>query len=168
MGRDEILSLYLSHRGALVSYASAIVGDRGQAEDVVQEAYLRFSTATRGRALEEPVGYLYRIVRNLALDGRRRLAREARVVVARDDAALRDVPEDRASPESEALSRAELETLRTAMAELPERVRTALEMHRFGGRRLREIADVLGVSVTVAHGLVAEGIAYCRRRVYPS
>jgi RNA polymerase sigma-70 factor (ECF subfamily) len=41
----------------------------------------------------------------------------------------------------------------------------ALEMHRFGGCRLKEIADRLGVSVTTAHTLVAEGIAHCRRRL---
>ena len=29
-------------------------------------------------------------------------------------------------------------------------------MHRFGGLRLREIADRLGISVTLAHALVAE------------
>ena len=39
------LSLYLVHRGALLNYANGIIGDRAQAEDVVQEAYLRFADA---------------------------------------------------------------------------------------------------------------------------
>ena len=45
------------------------------------------------------------------------------------------------------------------MAELPERTRVALEMHRFGGFKLREIAAHLGISVTVTHELIA---AACR------
>ncbi len=69
--RSGILGVFLAHRGELVSYAAAIVGDRTRAEDVVQEAYLRFDAAALGRPLDEPLGYLYRIVRNIALDGRR-------------------------------------------------------------------------------------------------
>jgi len=160
-----ILALYLAHRGALVNYASTIVGDRARAEDVVQEAWLRFGAAAENRPLEEPVGFLYRIVRNLAVDGRRRLTREGRTVEADHDAV--DVPLDYPSPEAEAVAREELRLLRRAIAELPERTRVALEMRRFGGLKLREIAARLGVSVTVAHEIVAEGIAHCRRRVRP-
>src|SRR5919109_618018 len=78
LSRDETLAFFMAHRPNLVSYASGIVGSRAQAEDVVQEAWLRFDDASRLRLREEPLGYLYRIVRNLALDGRRRLAREDR------------------------------------------------------------------------------------------
>ncbi|MEX2451981.1 MAG: sigma-70 family RNA polymerase sigma factor, partial [Rhodospirillales bacterium] len=163
----NILSLYMAHRGELVTYASRIVGDRAHAEDVVQEAYLRFDAAAESSPVREPVAYLYRIVRNLALDVRRRLTRERRVVEHDAEADARQTRDDRPSPEAEASARAELRLLNDAMAELPERTRIALEMRRFGGCKLREIADHLGVSVTVAHQIVAEGIAYCRRRVRP-
>jgi RNA polymerase sigma-70 factor (ECF subfamily) len=158
----------MEHRGELVNYASAIVGDRARAEDVVQEAWLRFGPAMQGHALDEPVGFLYRVVRNLAIDVRRRLMREGKVVQSEAtavgaEAAAHDYP----SPEAEAVAREELLLLREALAELPERIRIALEMRRFGGFKLREIAAHLGVSVTVAHEIVASGIAYCRRRVRP-
>ena len=39
------LDTFLAHRGALVSYATRIVGERADAEDVVQDAYLRFEAA---------------------------------------------------------------------------------------------------------------------------
>lgn len=159
-----MLSLYLAHRPALVNYASGIVGDRAQAEDVVQEAWLRFGAATQARTLEEPLGYLYRIVRNLALDGRRRVGREAS---AGETAGLRKQADDRPSPETQVVAREELRALAEAMAELPERTRIALEMHRFSGYKLKEIAAHLGISVTVAHEIIAAGIAHCRRRVRP-
>ena len=53
---EATLALYMAHRRELVNYASGIVGDRARAEDVVQEAYLRFSEATARRLLEEPLG----------------------------------------------------------------------------------------------------------------
>jgi RNA polymerase sigma factor (sigma-70 family) len=166
LSRDETLAFFMAHRPNLVSYASGIVGSRAQAEDVVQEAWLRFDDASRLRLLGEPLGYLYRIVRNLALDGRRRLVREDR---GRDSYAAIAVASDghaSLTPEREALHKDALRIVMAAIAELPERTRIALEMHRFGGCKLREIADRLGISVALAHALVAEGIEHCRRRLH--
>lgn len=160
------LDLFMSHRGALVDYAAGIVGNHAHAEDLVQEAWLRFDKAARRRSLEQPLGYLYRIVRNLALDGRRRMARESRVVTGGDfNAATGTSPDEAPSPEKVALDRDELELVVAAMAELPERTRIALEMHRFGGCKLKEIAAFLGISVPMAHVLVADGVQHCKRRL---
>jgi RNA polymerase sigma-70 factor (ECF subfamily) len=162
-----ILALYLSHRGALVNYASGIVGDRARAEDVVQEAWLRFGAAFERRPPDDPLGYLYRVVRNLAIDGRRRATREARVVERGIGSDTDLTAADEPSPERQAEGREELRLLQAALAELPERTRMALEMHRFGGFKLREIAAHLGISITVTHEIIAEGVAHCRCRVRP-
>ncbi|MFC7454993.1 sigma-70 family RNA polymerase sigma factor [Insolitispirillum peregrinum] len=160
-----VLTVYMAHRGALLSYASSIVGDRSSAEDVVQEAYLRFSSVADARPLDEPVGYLYRIVRNLALDCRRRTTREESVVEHPGDAPLLAAADSTPSPEATLLARDDIQRLMAAMAELPERTRLALEMRRFGDYKLREIADHLGVSVSLVHEIIADGLAHCRRRM---
>jgi len=160
-----ILSLFAANRVSLVDYASGIVGDRAQAEDLVQEAWLRLDEAARRRRLDEPLRYLFRIVRNLALDGRRRIARERRVMSADDvDAAAVATAAD-PTPETVTLYKDELQRVTEAMAELPERTRIALEMHRLGGCKLREIAAFLDISVALAHVLVADGVEHCKRRV---
>lgn len=165
-----MLALYLAHRGELVNYANAIVGDRARAEDVVQEAWLRFGAASAVQVFDEPLGFLYRVVRNLAIDGRRRLTRERAVIVDGKAAgsAFDMQADDYPSPETATVSRQELQLLKEALAELPERTRRAVEMHRVGGFKLREIAAELGVSITVVHEMVAQGIAHCRRRARPS
>ncbi len=73
--------------------------------------------------------------------------------------------EDRPSPEAEVLHRPQLDIVRAALAELPERTRIALEMHRLEGCKLREIAEHLGISIALAHALIAEGAAHCQRRL---
>lgn len=161
-----MLALYLSHRGKLVNYANTFLRDRAHAEDVVQEAYLRFDAAADQRPLGEPVAYLYRIVRNLALDGRRRLQRDRTRLVAGDEAGIADVAEDRPSPEAAAVARDELRVVGAAMAELPERTRVALELHRFGGCTFKEIAAHLDISVGLAHSLVVQGLEHCRERLF--
>lgn len=167
MSRDPtILALYSAHRGELVTYASRILGDRAHAEDVVQEAYLRFDQAAETQAPAEPLAYLYRIVRNLSFDVRRRLTRERTRETDDADAAAGRIEGNLPSPEASAVSRQELRIIVAAMEELPERMRVALQMHRFEGRPLKEIAAHLGISVGLAHLLVVQALEHCHQHLY--
>lgn len=161
---SETTTLYVEHRGSLVDYATCIVGSRTQAEELVQEAWLRFDEVARHRFLDEPLGYLYRIVRNLALDGRRRSVRETEAL-ANGVAEAATAPGVAATPEMLTLYRDELRLLEEALAELPERTRRAFEMHRLEGRKLREIAERLGISLPLAHKLVSDAIAHSKKRL---
>lgn len=163
---SEVLQLFVTHRSALIDYATGIVGNRAQAEDLVQEAWLRFDETTRSRHLDQPLGYLYRIVRNLALDGHRRLKREQRILPGKSfDLALSTSADHGPTPERVALYKDELEAVMAALDELPERTRIALEMHRIGGCKLKDIAAFLDISVALAHVLVAEGVQHCKTRL---
>ncbi|MDE1174487.1 MAG: sigma-70 family RNA polymerase sigma factor [Parvibaculaceae bacterium] len=162
------LDLYLHHRADLIDYAAPIVGDRMQAEDVVQEAWMRFSVAVdkeRGEAdrIVQPVGYLYRIVRNLALDFARRLTSDAWHPAG--EAVLQELPSRHASPEQETLHRNELRLVGEALAELPQRTRLAFDLHRFEGKTFAEIGVALGISQTRAHNLVQEAMLHCMERL---
>ncbi|MBY0321779.1 MAG: sigma-70 family RNA polymerase sigma factor [Reyranella sp.] len=166
MAQDKSkLGLFMAHRGELVDYASAIVGSRAGAEDVVQEAWLRFSHATAGRLLEHPLGYLYRIVRNIALDWRRKMAREGRYLVNTQDNAVDQQPTGGPSPEARSLRREQVALVRAALEGLPERTRVALRMYRLEGRKLKEVAAHLGISVTLAHYIITDGIRHCQRQL---
>jgi len=161
------LDPYLGHREALIDRVASIVGCRARAEDVVQDAWLHWERAARQQTLHRPLHYLYRIVRNLAIDVRRRAKREARVVSPEIGVESQAIADRTPSPEATAAAREELRLLTDVMAELPGRTRLALEMHRLGGYGLKEIAARLGVSVTTAHDIIAKGIAHCQRRLDP-
>lgn len=164
MPNVQILRLYRSYQRELVSYAGSIVGDSDRAEDITQDAYLRFSAAMADESRDNPVGFLYRIVRNLALDYCRRRQFE-RALFSHDIDDLVDVlPEERSNPEQQAIASNELEQLLAVMSELPERTRLAVEMHRLGGYKLREIAEHMDISTSMAQHLVKEGIKHCQRR----
>ncbi len=160
---DPTLALYLKHRGSLVNYANGIVRDRAGAEDVVQEAYLRFSSASGDeRPISSPVSYLYRIVRNLALDW---VSRTSDTSSAGQTWALEQVAEEGPTAEEVLHYRDELRILTDALAELPERTRLAFTLYRLEGRTLQQVADRLGVSVVRAHQLVKEAILHAARRL---
>lgn len=163
--RSDTTTLFVEHRSALVDYAARIVGSRSQAEDVVQEAWLRFEDAATGRFLNDPLSYLYRIVRNIALDGRRKTAREERYVVGRIDRTVEERASPQPSPEMHSLHREQLSIVREALTELPERTRIALRMYRLEGRKLKDIAEHLGISIGLAHKLVSQGVRHCQKRL---
>ncbi|WP_296346415.1 sigma-70 family RNA polymerase sigma factor [Reyranella sp.] len=157
------MRLYLAHRAALVEYATPIVGDRMRAEDVVQEAYMRFAPRPDDVRVEQPAAYLYRIVRNLAYDLRRRLSADKR----RDEAhlVLSETLPPAVSPEEEALQRDELRRAEAALAELPDNVRRAFEMNRIGGYTLQETADHLGVPLSTAARWAQTALMHVARRL---
>lgn len=164
---DTYFELFLAHRAELVRYASGIMKDDALAEDVVQDAFLRLTAAPaiQGRILTAPLSYIYRIVRNLAVDRYRRREHETRLFDQDMDSAADSVGANAPSPEDEAAGNAQMRAMRAAMTELPERTCIALEMHLFDGRKLREIAAHLGISIALAHTLVATGMEHCRKRL---
>jgi RNA polymerase sigma factor (sigma-70 family) len=164
---DTRLKLYLTHRSALVDYATSLSGgSRALAEDIVQDAFLRFvpePTDAAATAPEKPLSYLYRIVRNLAFDGMRRGAAEARrdrsqMVLAKPEAA---VP----SPEDVLQHRDELRLVSDVLASLPPQMRQAFELQRFGGLSFQQIGARMNVSPATAHRLAQSALVEIMRRL---
>jgi RNA polymerase sigma factor (sigma-70 family) len=152
------LDVFVSQRSALVDYATPIVGDRSRAEDVVQEAFLRYAPAVeKGTEVDEPLRYLYRIVRNLAFDLRRRKTLERREADKGPEWWM--VPATPQTPEEQLIETDTVSKFRLALAKQPAEIRTAIEMNKFGGHSLTDVAEHLNMPLTSVHRLVAKGMA---------
>lgn len=68
-GSETIEGLFAALESPLLSYALRLAGERGVAEDIVQEAFMRLHA--QFDAVREPSRWLYRTVHNLALNHRR-------------------------------------------------------------------------------------------------
>jgi RNA polymerase sigma-70 factor (ECF subfamily) len=159
------LDVFMTHRAALVDYATPIVGCPARAEDVVQDAYLRFAQRPEmgeDQALRQPLAYLYRVVRNVALDCVRRMSAEARRDKAQE--ILAPMATTAPSPEDIAVSRDGLRQIETALADLPDRARRAFELHRFEGLTFQQIAERLDISPASAHRLTRDAMVHLMRR----
>ncbi|MEM9158563.1 MAG: sigma-70 family RNA polymerase sigma factor, partial [Verrucomicrobiota bacterium] len=164
-GDSEALEIYQAHRATLINYARRFVGDASRAEDVVQEAWLRFDRAMNKQAPVDPAGFLYRVVRNLAIDSGRKSQREERVISfggAESDSVLES---NAPSIERSLQAREDLQRLWEALDELPERTREAIKMRRLEGLKLKEIAARMDVSAPFVHQIIAAGLAHCRRKM---
>lgn len=105
----EIESLYERHGGALAAYACTFVNDFAAAEDVVHQVFLKL-LGNQTMTPDQPIAYLYRAVRNTALNAQRIAKREIILDHAGEDPAFQRRDGDRAA----ALA------LQAALAELPD------------------------------------------------
>ncbi|WP_407179981.1 RNA polymerase sigma factor [Bradyrhizobium sp. STM 3562] len=157
-GPDARLALYLAHRAVLVDYASRLLGSRDGAEDVVQDAFIKFVPASdESVPAVRPRSYLFRIVHNLAVDVLRRKTLEHRRKGS--GAPSWASPETVPTPEENVLFCERMRLAMDVIAELPESQRVALEMHRFGGYSIEQIAHHLGVSVPTVYRFVQTAVA---------
>lgn len=152
-------TLFLEHRPQLLRAAFKVLGNIEPAQDVVQDTWLKLTEAAHLAEARQPVAYLFQMVRNLALDAHRRAGLEARVFSDEEDGLA--VPCASGSPESLTVSRQDLRIVSAALATLPERTRTAFELHRLGGLTQREISEQLGVSITLVNGMIREAMTRC-------
>ncbi len=137
---DHVLGeVYRDHYGRLVGLARLLLDDRGQAEEIVQEAFARtYAGWSRVRDQDDPIGYVRRAVVNLAKGGLRR-----RLVVQRHPAEV--VPDD-LSAEVSALAASDRRAVAAAVRLLPERQRQCVVLRYFLDCSTAETAETLGLS----------------------
>lgn len=153
------------HDSYLLRLAHRLVGDRGEAEDIVQEALLRLWTnAPRWKPVASVRTWLYRVTVNLANDLHRRRGRR------RPDAPLTDAADapDPAPDPVETLDRDRTgRQVADAIAALPERQRNALVLTYYEGLSNGETAGILGTSVGSVEALLVRARRTLREALAP-
>lgn len=132
------------HRTPVFSFLLRLTGDRGRAEDLCQETFLRVVRAAERweqRALFRT--WLYSMARNQAVDEARRQAfRRAEQL---DDAARPAEPSEAPGPDRIAEGALLRPKLEAALAALPPEQREVFLLREHAGLRFGEIAEVTGV-----------------------
>ena len=155
------------YQGRAYRLALRVLRDEDQAQDVVQDAFLKvYGSLDRFEGRSSFYTWLYRIVMNLCLDEKRRDRSDREVEWDEETAggSLAD-PEGadpaQSGPEAGAL-RSELRTLvARAIEALPEDARRAVQLREIDGLSYKEIAEALGIP----KGTVMSRLYYARRRL---
>jgi RNA polymerase sigma-70 factor (ECF subfamily) len=155
---EKSWSVWLNEHGAaLVLLARHWVSTHADAEDVVQDAFVRF-WRTRG-SVQEPVAYLYACVKHCALDAHRgRQRRQQRELAA-------------ARPEAEPLFTAPIEqeerriAIEAALLCLPTSQAEVLVMKIWGGLSFPQIAAALEISANTAASRFRYALARLREQL---
>ena len=150
--------LFEQLRPRLIAISCRIVGSEAEAEDIVQDCYLKWQHTER-KALLSPAAWLTTVVQHGSIDRLRRRARDTAAAQAAHELLPEAAP---ALPEEGLLRLAELgEALARLRARLAPSERLALVLHEVFGCAHADIAAVLGTRPANAR----QYLARARRRL---
>ena len=170
-GDEESFRVLLDkHRNSLVHFVYRMVQDQPVSEELAQEVFLRIY---KTRASYEPTAkfttWMFRIATHLALNWLRdeKNARsEARLDEDRGgDLPAREVPDRKPTVEQRMVYNARLQEIRDAIAQLPEKQRAAVLMHKYEEMEYSQIAAVLECSESAVKSLLFRAYETLRARL---
>jgi RNA polymerase sigma-70 factor (ECF subfamily) len=174
--RRQFETQMLPHLDALYRTAYSMTKNAGDADDLVQDTYLRayqffdqFQGGTNSRA------WLFRILTNLYINSYRKRMREPERV-SYDEMEdfflynrLANIPgsaSDTASPETEVVQRVQIEAIRDAIAQLPEEYRATLVLADLNEFSYQEISDMLQIPLGTVRSRLSRGRRLVQRALW--
>ena len=142
--------LVKEHTGKVIGLAWRLVGNREEAEDLAQEAFLRLHRSLPTFRGESSVGtWLYRTTSRLAIDHLRRERIKRKLFFFRQDNDAPDPVElasdPRHNPAREFQSQEAMQSLRKSLSKLSSRQQVIFTLRHYEGLPLKEIAEHLGL-----------------------
>ncbi len=163
---DGLRAYFDASAPPLLRLISARMGSRTDAEDLLQELWIKLETVETG-PVANPKAYLHRMALNMANDlvrtRVRRRGREAAwsdLMVAEHDAVAIDPAP---SPERAFFAKRELEQLSQALRTLPDRAQQAFRHHRIEGLNQAETAEAMGISKSAVEKHISNAMKYLLR-----
>ncbi|MFN3167968.1 MAG: RNA polymerase sigma factor [Phycisphaeraceae bacterium] len=153
--------IYREHRRGLFGLALSVVREPALAEDAVHEAFARM-VKRRDRPKGDPLAYVYRAVRNAAIDQTRR--RRAGPSPIGAPASLFKAPA-RDEPGWAAQTNETHAMLMQAIDNLPDDEREAVAMRSFGGLTFKQIAEATGRPLTTVSSQYQRALSRLRQQL---
>jgi RNA polymerase sigma factor (sigma-70 family) len=160
----DLGAFYTEHRAELNAHASRVLKDRIKAEEITQDALIKFMLAAPElESTEHALAYLHRTIENLCIDYFRAEGRRPNLVLLDDSTAEVEATWQNNGDHSAAMSAAEdAAIIRQALALLSPAERAALVMWEIEGRSTEEIASVLGIKESAVRHTVSRARASMR------
>lgn len=156
--------------GRVLSRVRAALRQRGcssqDAEDLVQDAYLRLDSYQRTHAVSHPDAFLIRAAWNLAIDAHRSERSHGEPLVLDEERVEAPCGEQGASTTEAAVLNAErMARLSLGVGGLETRTRAIFVAHLFHGLSYQEIAEVQGISVRAVGKHISKATLTLMRRM---
>jgi len=161
----QFSSFYTKNRSELIAHASRIVKDQTKAEEITQEALVKFMLAAPELSSDNhALSYLHRTIENLCIDLFRAENRRPNLVALDDASAEVESAWQVSGDHSVEISAAEdAAIIRQALSLLSPAERAALVMWEVEGRSTAEIAKELGIKESAVRHTVSRARASLRK-----
>lgn len=143
--KSEVFNrIYKDERKGLLAFIRKRVDDVDEAEDILQDVFVRlYNSMDLIDSLEKVVSWLFTVTRNRITDSYRKKRPETRDL---NDTAFGELTVDDSDSEMNSDSDLIWESLTEAIEQLPEEQKEAYLLHEFEGLSIKEIAEVQGVT----------------------
>ena len=172
--RDAFEELVEKYKQPVMNMVFRTLRDATEAEDLAQHVFLQvYKSAHRYEISAKFSTWLFTIARNLCLNEIRRRSRHPassldETYADDDDHPIRQAPDTRTVGPTEKMLQGELEAkVEEAIADLPEKQRTALLMCRHEEFSYEEIARVVGCSLSATKSLIHRARETLKERLKP-
>ena len=155
---EAVTQLYVAHYGSLVRMAALLVRHSGEAEEIVQDAFVAMHD--RWRRLRDPDKALA-YIRQSVVNGARSSQRRHAVADRHEPSRPGDVP----SAEYHAMSAATRAAVMDALHGLPTRQREVLVLRYYSDLSEAEIAGALGISRGAVKSHASRGVRALRTKL---
>ena len=162
-------ALYDRYASTVLGVALKVIGDRGTAEDVLQETFWRVwrSASTFQSERGAFASWLFKITRNLAIDAFRRRNVRPQAMLDADDSetALEQMADPEMNVAEQAQSILKNRQVRKALTSLPQVQRQVIELAYFYGMTRQEIAEATGEALGTIHTRARLGLQKLREEL---
>lgn len=158
--------LVLKYEKTVYNLALRMVGDRDDASDMTQEAFIKaYGSLSSFRGDSKFSVWIYRIATNVCLDFLRSKSRKQQVSLTvsddDDEDAQLDIPDPKADPEQQLIKKISMQSVEEGLKTLPDKQRQILVMRELGGMSYAEI----GKALSLEEGTVKSRIFRARKRL---
>ena len=158
-----VLQAFQKHQAALRRFISLLVQRPQDIDDVAQEAFLRAYRAEKGRPIEQPKSFLFRIAHNVAITELTKKSTQIIDYIADiDDSAVVWLEH---SAEETAMADQLIGIHCAAVAQLPPQGRRVFLMRKVHGMSHKAIASELGIAISTVEKHMTKGVRDCANYV---
>jgi RNA polymerase sigma-70 factor (ECF subfamily) len=169
---DNMMAVVERFQGPLLRYVGAMLGRvHHEAEDIVQETFIRFYHQIRKKgagSVKHLPTWLFRVAHNLTLDMLRKQKRRQPQPqsVVRDERTSGEAIADEMDALGEMLRRESQQVALKALSELEVQYRQVLLLKIIQEMSLRQVAEVVGVSLSTVNYRLNRGLDELTRRLH--
>ena len=168
---SDLMAVVAHYQGPLLRYVGQMLGRIDhEAEDVVQEAFVRLHRQVAGHgsgSVKHLTTWLFRVTHNLTIDMLRRRSKRRRVPETAVDPS--SLSEEQAADELDALGEVLRQEARQValreLAQLDDQHRQVVLLKVIQGMTLRQVAKVVGISVSLVNYRLNQGLTELSRRL---